>query len=163
MLKTNDKWRQIKEISNRIFWERGSQTSIREKSFAWYVKSCKFGLSRKPATWRLFCLFVSRCRLRQCSCLSFRNGKSQYQPGFSTAKPRVVWVYMEKLRLEGTLSLQYSQGITMADTEPWAGHFVVETTGNIILAEPCWHTLLNIAKIPSEFQMTGLARISESP
>lgn len=70
---------------------------------------------------------------------------------------------MEKLRLEGTLSHQYSQGITMADTELWAGHFVVETTGNIILAELRWQMLLNIAKIPFEFQVTGLARIFQSP
>lgn len=55
---------------------------------------------------------------------------------------------MEKLRLEETLSHQYSQGIMMADTELWTGHFVVETTGNIILVELCWHMLLSIAKIP---------------
>lgn len=56
--------------------------------------------------------------------------KSEYKSGFSTGKPRPVWVYMEKLRLDKTLTSEESQGISMADTELWAAHFVVKTPGN---------------------------------
>lgn len=56
--------------------------------------------------------------------------KSQYKPGFSTGKPRPVWVYMEKLRLDGTLTSEEPQGILVADTELQAAHFVVKTPGN---------------------------------